>query len=273
MFPVRACGFQGTLVAVDAQGNLYRFDLLAGKTSEVKSAAPLENLACGENTLWGIAEERRSLYRFDPNGQVLERLPQPTLIWDVAVDGAELVVARRPLAGGEKLLWRGKPPHFQPWALSGRQHPGLPPLLTNLANTPRISLMGHRGAAVLLFGKAELYLWAGEGPIQAVPVPSFVPASSGFGENPATWPRPFSDLLALPNGVWVLSGWEGPWSEEKEQMLKGRHVVHVSWDGKVQATYQLPRNGNCLASDDGERALVFDAYLGIWRVTDFPKAP
>ncbi len=260
---------------VDSKGALYRFNLVRGERSKVKAPASFQGIACGADSLWGITEEWRSLYRFDPNGQVLERLPQPTLIWDVAVDGAELVLARRPLAGGEKLLWRGKPPHFKPWALSGRQHPGLSPLLNHLPNAPRVSLMGNRGAAVLLFGKAELYLWAGEGPIQAVSVPSFVPASAptGFGENPANWPRPFSDLLALPNGVWVLSGWEGPWSEDKEQMLKGRHVVHVSWDGKVQATYRLPRNGYCLASDDGARALIFDAYLGVWQVTDFPKAP
>ncbi len=273
--PVRACGRAGMLFSLSRQGELHRLELAQGASNIIDAPEPLADIACSGGTLWALAEKGRTLYQLDDGGRVLASLTPPVLLKAIAVDGEELFAVQRAMTGGETLLWRGPLLKLSPWALQARQHPGLDPWLASFANSLVVSAGGGRGAAAFYFGLAELHLWAGDGPLRAVRLPTFGqrPSPSTFGANPAGWPRPFRDVLALANGVWVLSGWEGSWAEDPEKMAQGRHVLHVSWGGEVKATYTLPRNGYCLASDDGERVLVLDAFAGVWRVADFAKVP
>jgi len=273
--PQGACGRGGTLFVVSKQGQLHRLGVAQGTREIIEAPEPLADIACSKEALWALDQLGRTLYRLDDGGRVLARAPSPAILGAMASNGEELVAAVRPLAGGETLLWRGTPPKLSPWALQPRQYPDLDPRLAAFANSVVVSAVGDRAAAAFHFGPPELYLWAGGAPMRSVALPTFGqrPSPSTFGPDPAGWPRPYRDVLALPDGVWVLSGWEGPWAQDPEKMLQGRHVTHVSWQGEVLATYQLPRNGYRLASDDGKRALVLDAFLGVWRVTDFPKVP
>lgn len=273
--PVRACGRAAALFVLSRDAELHRLELASGARSVIATPQPLSDIACSGATLWAVAEKGRTLYRLDERGRVLESLAPPVLLKGVAVAGDELIVVQRAMTGGETLLWRGAAGKLQPWALPARQHPGLDPWLAAFANSVTVAAVGDRGAAAFWFGPSELHLWSGDGPLRSVRLPTFGQHSTPttFGADPAGWPRPIRDVLALPDGVWVLSGWESAWTEDPEKMLLGRHVVRVSWDGEVQATYTLPRNGYCLTSDDGTRVLVLDAFLGVWRVTDFAKAP
>lgn len=273
--PVRACGREGMLFSLSRQGQLYRLRLTPAARDVVETPEPLADIACGAGRLWALAEKGRTVYQLDETGRVLGSFAPPVLLKALAADGENLIAAQRVMTGGETLLWRGTGRQLRPWALSARRHPGLDPWLTSFANSLVVSVAAGRGAAAFLFGPAELHLWRGDEAMGAVRVPTFGQRSdhTSFGPDPAGWSRPFRDVLALAGGVWVLSGWEGPWAEDPEQMTQGRHVLHVSWEGKVKATYALSRNGYCLASDDGRRVLVVDAFLGVWQLAEFERVP
>ncbi len=268
--PRSACIVEGTLVAVSADGRLVARHLAEGKLSELPTPEPVVAVTRASGaSVWALAEAGGLLYRLSAEGKVLARVRLPLLASTVTNWDGQLVLAQMVMGGGETLLWRGDGSRFTPWALEPRAV-DVPFPLGALANIVALSGRGPSLALVFPAGRPELLLLDGNGKHRTVSLPYFgapwAPVTEALGADFATWPKPYVSVAATHEAVWCLSFQEGPFVDDPAARVRGRHLVAVGWDGEVRAVHTLPIDGYQLASDDGERVLILDRFLGVWEL-------
>ncbi len=258
------------LFAVSPDGRLVVRDLTAGTLSELPTPERLVAVTRASGaSIWVLAEAGGTLYRLSTEGKELARVRLPVLATTVTNWEGSLVLAQMVLGGGETLLWRGDGSQFRPWVLEPRSVDA-PSAWRALANTVALSGRGSHLALVFPLGRPELELLDSKGTHRTVPLPYFgapwAPLTDAPSPDLATWQKPYVSVAATRTAAWCLSFQEGPFVDDPAARTRGRHLVEVGWDGQVRAVHTLAIDGYQLTSDDGERVLILDRWLGVWEL-------
>lgn len=277
VLPIAAVGAgPGRLGIVRRDGTLLLVELAKPSVTEVRTSEPAWDLAAAPGGgFWVLGKSYWHLERVGPDG-VSEGSHKLSVPADaVAFWNGELVLAHPFVEPDGRLLWKGQPERLASWALRPRAAPGLAAPLPALANRVVLAPFGNRLAVTFRTGKAELVLLDHQGSEERVRLPYFgepsVPEAEALSSDVESWSKPYSALTATEEGLWGLSGQEGPWAQDPLDRRRGRHVVRLDHSGKVQEVVELPFNAYQIVSDDGKRLLVLDAFLGVWDLARFRK--